>query len=78
MRFSRLLLRTLRDAPSDAEAIEAAATGFAVVPMSAVGDAGEDELNAAGVSIRCLQTADGGLPRSGDDAGVVAIVGRAY
>ena len=37
------------------EAIEAGATGFAVLPWSAVGDAGEDRLAEAGITVRCLQ-----------------------
>jgi prolyl-tRNA synthetase len=62
---------------SIAEAVEAAQTGFASLPYSLVGEAGEDELNASGVSVRCLQTADGGLPLTvGDDT--VAFVARAY
>jgi prolyl-tRNA synthetase len=60
------------------EAIEAAQTGFASLPYDAVGEAGEDELNAKGVSVRCLQTADGGLPVDRDAPGVVAFVARAY
>ncbi|HXQ75206.1 MAG TPA: proline--tRNA ligase [Acidimicrobiales bacterium] len=64
------------------QAEEAAATGFAVLPMSVIGTDGETALNRAGVSIRCVQTADGGLPGPEDGAGTVspltATVGRAY
>jgi prolyl-tRNA synthetase len=60
------------------EAIEAAQTGFAVLPYAAVGDEGEDALNAKGVSVRCVQTSDGGLPSSVDEPGTVAFVARAY
>jgi prolyl-tRNA synthetase len=63
------------------EAEEAAATGFAVVPMAVLGADGETTLNKAGVSIRCIQTADGGLPGTADradSAALRAVVGRAY
>ncbi|HVC70733.1 MAG TPA: proline--tRNA ligase [Acidimicrobiales bacterium] len=58
----------------------AAASGFAVMPLSALGADGETTLNRAGLSVRCIQSADGGLPGpdDGDDASLVAIVGRAY
>jgi prolyl-tRNA synthetase len=69
------------DAADLTEAQEAAATGFAVLPMSALGADGETTLNRAGMSIRCIQSADGGLPAPDDDAAdssSVAVVGRAY
>jgi prolyl-tRNA synthetase len=59
-------------------AIEAAQTGFAVLPYEGVGEAGEDALNAGGVSVRCLQTPEGGLPLERDLPGTVAVVARAY
>jgi prolyl-tRNA synthetase len=60
------------------EAIEAAATGFAVVPWAAVGVEGEIQLAASGVTVRCLQRADGGRPVSDDEPGLTAICARAY
>ncbi len=60
------------------EAIAAAATGFARIPWAAVGEEGETTLNDKGVSIRCLQREDGGLPTDRDEPGIVAFVGRAY
>jgi prolyl-tRNA synthetase len=60
------------------EAAEAAATGFAVLPWAAVGVEGEAQLATSGVTVRCLQGPDGGLARSDDDPGVLAVVGRAY
>src|SRR5205807_7290418 len=45
------------DATTLSEAADAAQTGFARVPWSVVGDAGETELAAAGVTVRCLQSA---------------------
>jgi prolyl-tRNA synthetase len=61
-----------------AEAVEAAATGFARMPWDAVGEAGETELNRHAVSVRCLQRADGQVPTSQDEPGLVAIVARSY
>jgi prolyl-tRNA synthetase len=60
------------------EAIEAAQTGFAVLPWSAVGGEGEDRLASRGVTVRCLQGADGALTESADDPGLMAVCGRAY
>ncbi len=59
------------------EAAEAAGEGFAVLPWSAVGDAGEDVLGEAGITVRCLQRADGSLPGAGEDS-LVAVVGKSY
>jgi prolyl-tRNA synthetase len=59
------------------EAAEAAKTGWAVLPWAAVGEAGEARLGQSGVSVRCLQTDDGGLPDVSDE-GLVAYVARAY
>jgi prolyl-tRNA synthetase len=61
-----------------AEAAEAATTGFARLPWSALADGGEDELAASGVSVRCLQRSDGSLPEHPDEDDLVAVVGRAY
>ena len=73
--------RTVKvDSLEDAE--KAAASGFAVIPMSVVGADGETTLNRAGISVRCIQSADGGLPGAGDDetsdSSLVAVVVRAY
>ncbi len=61
-----------------AEAIEAAATGWARVPWSAVGVAGEAEANGQGVTVRCLLRADGSVPDSEDEPDLIAILARAY
>ncbi|KAB1151161.1 proline--tRNA ligase [Micromonospora sp. DT46] len=61
-----------------AEAIEAAATGWAMVPWSAVGVQGETEANGQGVTVRCLLRADGSVPDSEDEPDLVAILARAY
>jgi prolyl-tRNA synthetase len=60
------------------EAVTAAADGFAVLPWDAVGVAGEAELAAGGLSVRCLQAADGSLASEDDDAGLLAVVAKAY
>jgi prolyl-tRNA synthetase len=57
---------------------EAAQTGVARVPWEVVGTAGEQDLAAGGITVRCLQLGDGSLPETDDDAGVLAYVGRAY
>jgi prolyl-tRNA synthetase len=66
------------DVTSVGEALEAAATGFARLPWAAVGAEGEDALAKSAVTVRCLQTADGGVPSAEDEPGLVAIVGRSY
>jgi prolyl-tRNA synthetase len=60
------------------DAREAAQTGFARLPWSLVGVDGEARLAEKGVTVRCLQRADGTVPRSRDEPDLVAIVGRAY
>jgi len=66
------------DVTSVPEAIEAASAGWARLPWSEVGSEGEAELNAQGVTVRCLVRADGGVPDSEDEPDLVAVVGRAY
>jgi prolyl-tRNA synthetase len=67
------------EAVSDvAAAIEAAEAGFATIAWSELARGGEEELAAAGVTVRCLQSADGDLATSDDQPGMVAVVGRAY
>ena len=66
------------DVTSVAEAIEASSTGWARLPWSEVGSDGEAELNTHGITVRCLVRADGGVPDSEDEPGLVALVGRAY
>jgi prolyl-tRNA synthetase len=63
---------------SVAEAIEAAQSGFAVLPWSDVGAEGEDRLAAAGVTVRCLQGPRGELAEHAAEAGMQAVCARAY
>ncbi|MCA1690803.1 MAG: proline--tRNA ligase [Actinobacteria bacterium] len=65
------------DVTSLSEATEAAQTGFARVPWDAVRD-DETTLNQSGLSVRCLQRSDGGLPESSSEADLVATVAKAY
>jgi prolyl-tRNA synthetase len=60
------------------EAVEAAATGWARLPWSAVGVEGETRANGQGVTVRCLTRADGGVPDSEDEPDLVAYLARAY
>jgi prolyl-tRNA synthetase len=60
------------------DAIEATQTGWARVPWSAVGAAGEAEANGKGVTVRCLVRPDGSVPDSEDEPDVVAILARSY
>jgi prolyl-tRNA synthetase len=60
------------------EAVEAAKVGFAKIAWDLVKDGGEDLLARDAISVRCLQTADGGLPTSEDDPDLVALVARSY
>jgi prolyl-tRNA synthetase len=74
--------QALRSGTTDVEdldaAIEAARTGFARLPWAACGPDGERRLNAAGLSVRCLTTAQGSVPRAADADDLYAIVARAY
>ncbi|MFZ6004936.1 MAG: proline--tRNA ligase [Actinomycetota bacterium] len=60
------------------EAVEAAKVGFAKLPWDLVRGEGEARLAQDGVTVRCLQTADGGLPATEDAPGLVAYVARSY
>jgi len=70
--------RRTAEVTSVSEAIEAAGIGWARLPWCAVGSEGEAELNAQGVTVRCLVRADGGVPGSEDEPDLVAVVSRAY
>jgi prolyl-tRNA synthetase len=60
------------------DALEAAQTGWARVPWSAVGAEGETEANGKAVTVRCLVRPDGGVPDSDDEPDLLAILARAY
>ncbi|MDY7085899.1 MAG: proline--tRNA ligase [Actinomycetota bacterium] len=60
------------------EAIEAAQTGWARVPWSAVGEEGEKVANGKAVTVRCLTRPDGEMPDSDEEPGLVAYLARSY
>jgi prolyl-tRNA synthetase len=66
------------DVGSAAEALEAAATGWARLPWAELGHEGEAKLAEQAVTVRCLIREDGSLPDSDDEPGILAVVGRSY
>ena len=66
------------DVSSLAEAIEAGQHGFARLPWRLVGPEGEAELNKHTLSVRCLQSPEGGIPDDHDAEDLVCIVARSY
>ena len=68
----------ISDCPTLEEARDAAQTGVARLPWELVGASGERELATGGLTVRCLQRADGSLPQTDDDSGALAYIGRAY
>ena len=73
-----LAARTVTAADVDEAAAAVSDGGFALVPWAAVGEEGENELAAGGLSVRCLRRADGSLAASDDEDGLVAVVAKAY
>ena len=66
------------EASSIEEAIEGAKVGFARVPWDLIKDGGEARLAQDAVTVRCLQTADGGIPTSESAPDLIAYVARSY
>jgi prolyl-tRNA synthetase len=66
------------DVDSVAEAVEAAATGWARVPWAKLGAREAAVLAENGVTVRCLVLPDGSVPEVDDAPDALAIVGRAY
>jgi prolyl-tRNA synthetase len=66
------------EVPTLGDAIEAAQTGWARVPWSAVGPEGEAEANGKAVTVRCLVRPDGSVPDSEDEPELIAILARSY
>jgi prolyl-tRNA synthetase len=60
------------------DARAAASTGWARISWDTVGPGGEAELAQGGVSVRCLRRADGSLPESDAEPGLIAVVARSY
>jgi prolyl-tRNA synthetase len=61
-----------------ADAIAGDAGGFALLPWDGLGEEGETRLAASGLTVRCLRRADGSLAEADDEAGLVAVVAKAY
>jgi prolyl-tRNA synthetase len=72
----------LRSRTVDVDDLDAATTaarvGFARLPWRACGPQAEEQLNRAGLSVRCLITADGSIPATSNDDDLYAIIARAY
>ncbi len=60
------------------DAAAAAVDGWAKISWSKLGLGGEATLARAGVTVRCLQRADGTVPDSDDEPDLVAFVARSY
>ena len=74
---ARLTARTA-ETTSVEEALEAAQTGFARIPWSALGEEGERMLYEQAISVRVLQTPDGEVPADTSAKDLIAVVGRSY
>jgi len=66
------------DVTTIGEAVEAAQTGFARLAWATVDGDGEVALRAEAVTVRALQRADGSIPDSDDEEGLVCVVGKSY
>ncbi len=60
------------------EIVEASASGFARAPWDVIGEEGEERLAESGVTVRCLQRADGSVPLADDEPDLVAYCARSY
>jgi prolyl-tRNA synthetase len=60
------------------EAIEAAKSGFARIEVGLLKNGGEELLAREAITVRCLMSAEMGLPSGHDDPDAVAVVGRSY
>src|SRR4051794_1408859 len=66
------------DVDTVADAVAACMQGWARVPWSAVGEAGETELAQSAITVRCLTRADGSVPDSDTEPDLLAYVSRSY
>ncbi len=60
------------------DAAEIEGSGFFRMPYASLGEEGEDALAQRGYTVRCLVTADGGLPESREQSGLLAHIAKAY
>jgi prolyl-tRNA synthetase len=72
--------RSSRTVPADtrADALVAADKGFVTMSWDDLGVEGEAELAAAGVTVRLLRRPDGTRAEAADEAGLEAVLARAY
>jgi len=68
----------IRPARSVAEVPELVSEGWARLDWDLLGPSGELELASAGITVRCLQRADGSIPESDAEPGLTAFLARAY
>jgi prolyl-tRNA synthetase len=66
------------DVAGVAEAMEAGQSGFARIRCDALTVESEDRLAERGLTVRCVQRADGSIPDDESEPELYAIVGRAY
>jgi prolyl-tRNA synthetase len=57
---------------------EASADGFARAPWDLIGVEGETRLAESGITVRCLQRADGSVPLADDEPDLIAYCARSY
>jgi len=67
-----------RDVKSVDEAVEAAQDGFARLAWELVEGPAEQRLKAEAITVRCLMRADGSMPASDTEEGLVCIVAKSY
>jgi prolyl-tRNA synthetase len=66
------------DVQSVDEAIEAAQSGFARLAWNLVEGAGEQRLKSEAITVRCLMRADGSMPVTDTEEGLLCIVAKSY
>jgi prolyl-tRNA synthetase len=66
------------DVSSVDEIPEATSGGFARIAYSSLDEAAIASLSEKAITVRCLSTAEGGVPDSGDEPGLMAILAKSY
>ncbi len=60
------------------EIFDAVEGGFARIPFTSLDEASITRLSDKGITVRCIQTAEGEAPESEDEPGLTALVAKAY
>ncbi len=60
------------------EIFDAVEGGFARIPFASLDEAAITRLSDRGITVRCIQTADGEAPEREDEPGLIALVAKAY